>query len=312
MEARFPWPQAPSLLHNARMKYEVVTSEAPLGEGPVWCPDDTLVISLISPGGLLRISPESGESKLLVSVAGGANSAQLADDEGFVVANNGGIDFRGFAMGLGIDVEKIPYTPGPPGLQRVSPQGEVTDLAQEGLQAPNDLIVAADGTIYFTDPPPHGGTRSSGGEGRFWSYRSGEAPRLIASGFQFDNGVALSPEGRLLIVEAQGLLWIDPESGEQEWWVESLPGESPGDGFAFDAEGRLYCACPMDHCIRVLDTGGKQLEVIDLGDNAYPTNCCFGGLEGRTLFTTELAPGRVCVIEGLPTPGLPLTPWPTP
>ena len=68
----------------------------------------------------------------------------------------------------------------------------------------------------------------------------------------------------------------------------------------------------MDHCIRVLDAGGKQLDVIDLGEGAYPTNCCFGGPDRRTLFTTELAPGRVCAIEGLPTPGLELTPWPTP
>jgi len=294
------------------MRTEVLTAEAPLGEGPVWCPDGTLVISLISPGGLLRIQPESGESELLVSVPGGANSAQLAADDGFVVANNGGIDFTGFAGALGIDPTKIPYNPGPPGLQRVSPSGEATFLAQEGLQAPNDLIVAPDGAIYFTDPPPHGGTQSKGGEGRFWSYRTGEGLRLIASGFDFDNGVALSPEGRLLIVEARGLLWIDPDSGDQEWWVEQLPGESPGDGFAFDADGRLYCACPMDHCIRVLDTTGKQLDVIELGDDAYPTNCCFGGADRRTLFTTEIAPGRVCVVEGLPTPGLELTPWPTP
>ena len=176
------------------MKYEVVTLEAPLGEGAVWCPDGTLVISQIAPGGLLRIRPETGECERLVSVA----------------------------------------------------------------------------------------------------------------------GVALSPEGRLLIVEARGLLWIDPDSGEQEWWVEQLPGESPGDGFAFDVEGRLYCACPMDHCIRVLDPGGKQVDIVELGEDAYPTNCCFGGADRRTLYTTELAPGRVCVIEGLPTPGVEHTPWPTP
>jgi len=293
---------------------EVLTAEVPLGEGPVWCPDGTLVISLISPGALLRIRPETGESEQIVSVPGGANSAQLASDGGFVIANNGGIDFTTFADALGIDPTKIPYRPGAPGLQRVSPSGEVTTLAHAGLQAPNDLIVAPDGTIYFTDPPPHGGTQSQGGEGRLWSYHHGdeEELRLIASGFDYDNGVALSPEGRLLIVEARGLLWIDPDSGDREWWVEQLPGESPGDGFAFDAEGQLYCACPMDHCIRVLDPSGKHVDTIELGEGAYPTNCCFGGADQRTLFTTELAPGRVCVIEGLPTPGLELTPWPTP
>jgi gluconolactonase len=293
------------------MKYEVVSAEVPLGEGPVWCPDGTLVVSLISPGALVRIEPATGKLAKIVALAGGANSAQLADDGGFVVTNNGGIDFTVFSDALGLDASKIAYRPGPPGLQRVAPDGSVTVLAQDGLQAPNDLVVARDGTIYFTDPPPHGGMRSPGGEGRLWRYARDGSLQLVARGFKYDNGVALSPEGRLLIVEAQGLLWIDPATGEREWWIEELPGESPGDGFAFDVEGRLYCACPVDHCIRVFDRDGRQLDVIELGDRAYPTNCCFGGTDRRTLFTTELAPGRVCAVEGLPSAGLPLVPWPT-
>ena len=58
------------------MRYEVVTANAPLGEGPVWCPDGTLVISLISPGGLLRIRPESGKTELLVSARNMSNIVQ--------------------------------------------------------------------------------------------------------------------------------------------------------------------------------------------------------------------------------------------
>ena len=299
-------------MHSLAMKYEVVTAEAPLGEGPVWCPDGTLVISQLSPGGLHRIQPETGKSEQIISVLGGCNSAQLASDGGFIIANNGGIDFTGFADALGLDTSKIAYQPGPPGLQRVFPDGQVITLAHEGLQAPNDLIVAPNGTVYFTDPPPHGGTQTEGGEGRFWSYSLEVGLKQIASGFDFDNGVAFSPEGRLLIVEARGLMWIDPASGEKEWWIEQLPGESPGDGFAFDVEGNLYCACPMDHRIRIFDPKGQQTDEIDLGPDAYPTNCCFGGANMRTLFTTELAPGRVCAIEGLPHAGLALTPWPTP
>ncbi len=294
------------------MRYEVVTAEAPLGEGPVWCPDGTLVFCQISPGRLHRLDPKTGRSEVIASTLGGCNSAQLASDGGFVVTNNGGIDFTVFADALGLDASKIPYAPGPPGLQRVFPDGEVIPLAHEGLQAPNDLIVAADGTIYFTDPPPHGGTRTEGSEGRFWSWTLDRGLREIASGFDYDNGVALSPDGRLLIVEARGLLWIDPASGEQTWWIEQLPGESPGDGFAFDVEGNLYCCCPMDHRVRVFDPSGRQVDEVDLGDGAFPTTCCFGGADRRTLFTTELAPGRICAVEGLPHPGLALNPWPAP
>ena len=296
-----------------RMKYEVVSADVSLGEGPVWCPDGSLVVTTISPGRLLRIDPRTGRQSEIASVAGGANSAHLASDGGFVVTNNGGIDFTVFAVDLGLDPAKIPYRPGPPCLQQISQDGRVTTLASEGLQAPNDLAVAKDGTIYFTDPPPHGGTQHQGKkDGRFWAYHPKSGLRQIASGFEYCNGVALSPEGRVLIVEGRGLLWIDPATGEREWFIEQLPGESPGDGFAFDLDGRLYCAAPMDHCIRIFDKSGKQLDVVDLGPTALPTNCCFGGADRRTLFTTELTPGRVCAIEGLPTPGLPLGPWQPP
>lgn len=292
------------------MQYHVVSAEVPLGEGPVWCPDGSLVVTTISPGRLLRLDPASGRASEVASVAGGANSAHRTKDGGFLVTNNGGIDFTVFAGHLGLDPAKIPYRPGPPGLQRVSPDGRVTTLASEGLQAPNDLAVGRDGTVYFTDPPPHGGTQSHGQKnGRFWSWHPQRGLKPIASGFEYCNGVAVAPDGRLLIVEARGLLWIDPTSGAKQWWVEQLPGTSPGDGFAFDQNGRLYVACPMDHCIRVLDPSGKELDRCELGPNALPTNVCFGGPDLRTLFTTELAPGRVCAIEGLPTPGLALTPW---
>lgn len=292
------------------MKYEVVSAAVPLGEGPVWCPDGSLVVTTISPGRLLRIDPRTGRFSEIASVAGGANSAHLARDGGFVVTNNGGIDFTVFAVHLGLDPAKIPYRPGPPCLQRIAPDGRVSTLVVDGLQAPNDLAVSSDGTIYFTDPPPHGGTQHAGKkEGRFWAYHAKTGLRQIANGFEYCNGVALSPEGRLLIVEGRGLLWIDPATGEREWFIERLPGESPGDGFAFDLDGRLYCAAPMDHCIRIFDRGGKQLDVVELGEAALPTNCCFGGADRRTLFTTELTPGRVCAIEGLPTPGLPLGAW---
>ncbi|MFK7895347.1 MAG: SMP-30/gluconolactonase/LRE family protein [Myxococcota bacterium] len=297
-------------MHAFGMEYEVVSTDAPLGEGPVWCPDGTLVITQISPGKLRRFDVANGQNEDVVEVLGGCNSCQSASDGGFIVCNNGGIDFRGFAEHLGLDVSKIPYRPGPPGLQRVFPDGQVITLAQEGLQAPNDLVVGDEGVVYFTDPPPHGGVESEGRPGKFWSYSASAGLREIASGFEYDNGVALSPDGRLLIVEGRGLLWIDPASGEREWFIEQLPGESPGDGFAFDVEGRLYCACPMDHRIRVFDAAGKQVEEVDLGAGAYPTNVCFGGDDMRTIFTTELAPGRICAVEGLPSPGLPMRSWP--
>ncbi len=296
------------------MKYEVVLADLPPGEGPVWCADGSLVITHLAPGCLRRIWPDRGRHEIAAQTGGGANSAWPASDGGFVVTQNGGMDFSVFADALGIDVSKVPYQPAISGLQRVLPSGEVRYLADHGFHAPNDLAVADDDTLYFSDPPHLAGADLGSGsaDGRVWALPRGGELRCIAAGFQYPNGVALSPEGRLLVVEKQGLLWLDPASGAQEWFVEQLPGSSPGDGLCYDSAGRLYLACPMDHCIRVLDERGRQQEQIDLGPKAYPTNCCLGGAGGRTLFTTELAPGRVCAVENLPAPALPLRPWQVP
>jgi len=295
------------------MKYEVVIEGAPFTEGPVWCGDDTLVVTHVLPGSLRRIDVAKGTSRTFAHAPGGANAAQPASDGGFVVTQNGGVDFAPIAEHIGLDGGAIPpVRRGTPGLQRVDGAGKVSYLADRGFRAPNDLIVDADGTIVFTDPPsvdeglPRPGAPRVG---RLWQYHHDRGLALIAEGFEYDNGVALSPDGRILIVEGQGLMWI-ARDGAKEWLCERTPGGG-GDGFCFDEAGRIYVAQPGSQTISVLDPQGEPLESFDTGGGII-TNCCFGGDDGRTLFTTELAPGRVLAFEGLPDRGLPIRAWPVP
>lgn len=288
------------------MHCSTVTTGAPFAEGPVWCPDGTLVVSHVAPGGLRRIWPASGRSEIIAATGGGANAAQLAADGGFVVTQNGGVDFAVFADVLGLTRAQVPpYEPAVPGLQRVRPSGAVDYLAAGDLRAPNDLIVDADGTIYFTDPGHH--PIPDPPVGRVMALAPSGALRTVAAGFSYCNGIALAPDGRLLVVEGPGLLWVGRD-GATEWFVEALP--AIGDGFCFDRDGRVYVAAPLGHCVHVLDTDGRVVERLALGADAVPTNCCFGSADLRTLFVTELRPGRVLAFDGMPTPGLPLSPWP--
>ena len=80
----------------------------------------------------------------------------------------------------------------------------------ERLQAPNDLVLRADGTIYFTDttwgarPGAHAATAV---------YRLSPAGALsVAFATDMPNGVALSPDGRTLYVgsDARDRLWRLP------------------------------------------------------------------------------------------------------
>ena len=85
----------------------------------------------------------------VASFRGGANSAQRASDGGFIVCNNGGIDFTGFAKALHLDASKITYTPGPPGLQEdvtTGPVGPCVDGRARNHLIPNlqCLVIAVE------------------------------------------------------------------------------------------------------------------------------------------------------------------------
>src|SRR5256885_7544236 len=127
------------------MRAEVLVDGIPFGEGPVWCPDGSLVITSVIAGALFRLWPEAGRFERLAATGGGANGAALAGDGSILVTQNGGIDFTAVA-GLFSEPPPSPRK-ATPGLQRARPDGAVTYLADQGFNAPNDLVVAADGTV---------------------------------------------------------------------------------------------------------------------------------------------------------------------
>src|SRR6185295_3674911 len=128
------------------------------GEGPAWCADGTLMCTSVGEGRLYRVWPAECRAALFADTEGGANACAPAADGGFLVTQNGGIDFSRFDL-PGFDTLP-PYMPVTPGLQYAAPDGTVTYLATHvddgtALNAPNDLVVVPDGTVYFTDPGKH-------------------------------------------------------------------------------------------------------------------------------------------------------------
>lgn len=287
------------------MNAEVVVEAIHFPEGPVWCPDGTLVVTSVSAGALYRIDPAEGRARLLVDTGGGANGAALASDGGFVVAQNGGIDLRL----TGVIPDAPPPRKSAPGLQRVHPDQSVEYLCSDGFHAPNDLAVGADGTVYFTDPghfpPPEPSI------GRVMAYGAGGDVRTLAEPFWYCNGIAVEPGGAIVIIEQTGLLRLSADGTEREWVIEEL-GPGAGDGFCLDEEGRFYVASTVEHGIRVLEPDGTVVDFLHIQGDGLTTNCCFGGDDLRTLFATDGLPGRVVAFEAMPTPGLPLIPWPIP
>lgn len=284
---------------------QVVATGIRFAEGPTWCPDGTLACTSVADGTVVRVHPDTGCVETVAVVGGGANAAVVASDGGFVVTQNGGVDYA--ATGLRLD--PMPeYAPVTPAIQRVDGRGRVTTLADDGFLAPNDLVVAADGTLWFTDPPHHPPPPEP--VGRVHTMASDGRTRVTHRGFTYCNGIALEPDGTPVVVEGTGLARLLP-AGQREWIVERVA-STAADGFCVDADGRFYVAVTSGHGVVVLDPAGTELDFLPIPGGGITTNCCFGGPELRTLFATDGLPGQVVAWEGMPTPGLAQHSWPVP
>jgi len=299
--------------------FEVVAEDTGLGEGPVWCPGEgTVVLTSVDRGVLYRVWPLTRRKEVVADTAGSPNAAQLASDGGFVVTQAGGHDLSSFSparlhpRGANVFYTE-PATPRKttPVLQRVTTQGRVTYQTSLGFLAPNDLVVAADGTIYFTDPPELTGDNREQLLGKVWAYRTDGSIHLVAEKFSYCNGIALDVDGSIIVVERSGLQRVNL-AGSREWVVEVL-GEGAGDGFCLDRDGRIYVAFNSMRGVKVIEDG-KEVDVLGVpgGPPGIVTNVCFAGPDLRTLYLTDAFARRLLAWEAMPTPGLPLTPWPVP
>src|SRR3954452_8770465 len=288
------------------MKSHVVATGIPFSEGPVWCPDGTLVVTSVAAGALYRVWPEEHRAEMCATTKGGANGAALAADGSILVAQNAGMDFSQLPPGLFGDLSEAVPTPG--GLQLASPSGEVSYLAQDGLLAPNDIAVAANGDVYFTDPGPYPPPETL--IGRVMVYGRDGSVREFARGFFYCNGIAFEPDGTVVVVERLGLQRVHAD-GSREWVIEEL-GKGGGDGFCLDADGRFYVASTIEHGIRVVEPDGTIADFWPIEGPGLCTNCCFGGPDLRTLYVADAIPASLVAFESCPPPGLPLPTWPGP
>jgi gluconolactonase len=209
---------------------------------------------------------------------------------------------------------------------RTEHDGSITVIADrydgKRLNAPNDVVVRSDGTVWFTDPTYGISAEYEGGKAeseigacnvyRFDS-RDGSL-RIVADDFKRPNGLAFSPDERVLYINDSRhghirAFDIAP-SGTLAKWTDrvfaELKGEEPGipDGMKVDSAGNVFCGGAGG--IWIMAPSGKKLGRIVHGSNAT-TNMAFGGDDWKTLyFTTHHELGSVTVnIPGVPVPAPP-------
>ncbi len=248
-------------------------------EGPVWHPRDKTVIFSDMPGNHMRVWTE----------AGGVRTFRRPSD----MANGNAYDLEGRLVTCEHATSRV---------TRTGHDGRIEVLAShydgKELNSPNDIIVASDGAIVFTDPgfgrmPYYGVERDPELDfrGVYRLEAGGGEVRLLASDFDQPNGLCLSlDETRLWINDTmRGHIRVfdvgaDGSLSSGRVWAE-VAGEGPGapDGMKIDAEERIYCTGPGPG-IHVFGRDAAPLGVIRIPEGV--ANFCFGGADMRTLFVT--------------------------
>ncbi|MGH9855883.1 MAG: SMP-30/gluconolactonase/LRE family protein, partial [Blastocatellia bacterium] len=162
--------------------------------------------------------------------------------------------------------------------------GKLSIIA-EGF-AGNDIVVASNGNIYVTNPPPG----SSNDPSKIWLIKPNGEKREVDTGLRYSNGLTLSPDQTLLYVADMRSHWvysyqIQPDGSlqfkQRYYWlhVADTADDSGADGMRVDRDGRLYVATRIG--IQVCDQAGRVNAIIPT-PNGRVSNLTFGGANGDT------------------------------
>jgi gluconolactonase len=248
-------------------------SEPGLYEGPVWI-KDALYFSdfTFGPGFPSRIQKLDASGKVTTLIADSGSNGLAVDAQGNILA----------------------ATHKYKSVSRYTMDGKRSDVVTKYngnvFNSPNDMALAADGTLYFSDPAFQRDA-APGGQDKTRVYRVAVdgTVTVVDDTLTNPNGVSLSPAGDVLyvngmvgekgVLRAYAIVGGKPGKGR-----DLVNGLGIPDGMAIDCHGNVYVTEHTDKRIRVFTPQGKQIATIKVDANV--TNAAFGGADGKTLFLT--------------------------
>jgi len=200
-------------------------------------------------------------------------------------------------------------------VSRTEEDGTIVTIAShykgKKLNSPNDVVVKADGSVYFTDPPyglnPTFGTFEEQELTFYGVYRvspNGDNLSLLIDD-SVPNGLAFSPDESLLYVADTEMNHIrvfnvnDNGKTTNGRIFAEISGEPLApDGMKVDLEGNVYVTGKGG--IWVLNPEGRRLGIITVPE--LPANLCWGDRDWKTLYiTARTSIYRVhLIIAGIP------------
>jgi gluconolactonase len=263
-------------------------------EGPVWV-SGTLYVSQFG-------STSRPPTSRLLSIVPGMSA---------VVAN---ADFGSNGMAVDPQGNLIVAVHADGSIRRVPPRTPSTStvIASQYMgkrfNAPNDVTVRADGTVYFSDPDNYQSPQPSPQtHPRVYRVTPAGVVSVVDETIGQPNGVTLSLDEKTLFVDGDAGLFSFAVMPDGSTGPKAPFGNSSAftgsDGMTMDCAGDLYVVHGAD--VIVLGPTGAELGRITLSGVQAASNVAFGGADHETLFITSLdaKPGLFQVALGVP--GLP-------
>ena len=249
-------------------------------EGPCFDAEGHLSIVDIPFGRIFRIAPD-GTWSLLVEYDGWPNGLKISPDGRVLVA-----DYRHGIMELDVQAGRM--------------RPVLTARNSESFRGCNDLHIAFDGCIYFTE---QGQTGLHDPTGRVYRLsRQGKLDCLIDTGIS-PNGLVLDPSETVLFVAMtrDNAVWRVPLTKDggvaKVGRFCSTFGTSGPDGLTMDKAGRLFVAHASLGHVFVFAPNGELIARIKSCAGPSCTNVAIGGNKRDRLYVTESVTGTVLVAD---------------
>ena len=258
-------------------RLEKVVGEFRFAESPLWRPDGSVLVSDVVGNTIWKVEPGAGLPTKYRSPSAWANGEAEYIDGTVLTAEHAGTISKTEADGTRVEL--------------------LDSFEGKRLNSPDDLAVAPDGVVYFTDPPfgqrdgmgPTGRQPELGFSGVYrWDPRSG-AIKLLSRDLSWPNGIALAPDAMTLYVGDSKTSCVHAFALDRNGNVTSrrvladlsgVKGYGVIDGMKVDAEGRIFIAMPDG--VGVIAAAGDFLMLIRAPEAV--TNIAFGDADGKTLY----------------------------
>jgi gluconolactonase len=154
----------------------------------------------------------------------------------------------------------------------------------DNFNQPNDLAINKRDQLFASDPSWKNGT------GKLWRIEPDGQTILLADSMGTTNGIALSPNEKILYVNesVQRKIWKFSVDEAGNISNKTLFAEFPDhgfDGMKCDANGNLYVTRYGKGTIAILSPDGKQTREVQMKGQST-SNITFGGSDGRTCYVT--------------------------